>query len=78
MTFTSFLLLASALLPAALMLAAVPQRRSTTAPAAWERFRWLAMAALTSAVASLGVQLAAEAGAPGTLLPGLSATLTAA
>jgi NAD(P)H-quinone oxidoreductase subunit 5 len=78
MTFTSFLLLANALLPAALMLAAVPQRRSTTAPAAWERFRWLAMAALTSAVASLGVQLAAEAGAPGTLLPGLSATLTAA
>ena len=78
MTSTSFQLLASTLLPAALMLAAVPLRRTGSVPAVWGRFRWLSMAALTSAVASLGLQLAAEPGAPGTLLPGLSPTLTAA
>jgi NAD(P)H-quinone oxidoreductase subunit 5 len=78
MTSTSFQLLASTLLPAALMLAAVPQRRRTTVPAAWGRFRWLSMAALASTLASLGLQFAAEPGAPGKLPPGFSATLTAA
>lgn len=78
MTSSSFQLLACTLLPAALMLAAVPHWRTAAVPAAWGRFRWLSMAALASTVASLGLQLAAEPGAPGTVLPGLSATLTAA
>lgn len=75
---TSSLLLASALLPVALMLAAIPHRRAAVVPPVWGRFRGLSVAALSSTVASLGLQLAAEPGGPGTALSGLSATLTGA
>ncbi|OYW20373.1 MAG: NADH-quinone oxidoreductase subunit L, partial [Burkholderiales bacterium 12-64-5] len=74
---TSSLLLASALLPVVLMLAAIPHRRAAVVPPVWRRFRGLSVAALSSTVASLGLQLA-ELGASGTALPGLSATLTGA
>ena len=78
MTLATFLLPASALLPAVLMLAAMPYRRAAAASAVWGRFRGLAMAALAGTVVSLGLQLAAVPGAPGTLLPGLAASLTGA
>ncbi len=78
MTPTSFLLLANALLPTALMFAAMPHLRSGAVPAAWGRFRGLAVAALASTVASLGLQLAAAPGTPGPVLLGLGATLTGA
>ena len=57
MTPASFLLAASTVLPALLMLAAVPHRGGRQAPAAWDRFRWLALAALAGTLASLGQQL---------------------
>ena len=75
---TDFLLVACALLPAALMLAAIPHRRAAPVPPAWGRFRGLALTALASTVATLGLQLAAVHGAPGTVLPGLGVTLTGA
>lgn len=78
MTLTSFLLLACALLPAALMLGAMPHRRAVSVPPAWGRFRGLALTALASTVASLGLQLAAGPGPSGTWLPGLGATVTGA
>ena len=78
MTPISFLLLTCTLLPAALMLAAVPHRGAAAVQPAWGRFRGLAMTALVSTVASLGLQLAAAPGDPGTAMPGLGATLTGA
>ena len=78
MSLTSFLLLANALLPAALMCAAIPHLRTTTETAAWGRFRGLAVAALACTVVALGLQLAVAPGAPRLTLPGLSATLTGA
>ena len=78
MTLTRFLLLACALLPAALMLAAMPHRRGAAVPPAWGRFRGLAIAALASTVARLGLEIAAVPGAPGPLLPGLGTTLAGA
>ncbi|MCU7376206.1 NADH-quinone oxidoreductase subunit L [Paucibacter sp. O1-1] len=78
MTPASFLMLANALLPAALMAAAMPHRRSPALPLAWGRFRGLTMAALASSVVSLGLQLTAAPGAPGPALPGLGVTLTGA
>ncbi len=74
----SFLLLASALLPATLMCVAMPHLRSAASPAAWGRFSALAVAALASTVASLGLQLADAPIAPGPGLLGLGATLTGA
>lgn len=73
---TSHLLLACTLLPLGLMLAAIPHRRAG-APG-WTRFQRLSVVALSSTVASLGLQLAAAPGAPGSTLPGLGATLTGA
>lgn len=78
MTLTSFLLLANALLPAALMCAAIPHLRTAAQPAAWGRFRGLAVAALACTVVGLGLQLAAAPGIPSLTLLGLSATLTSA
>lgn len=78
MTPTSFLLLANPLLPAALMFAVLPHLRTAASPTAWRRFRGLAAAALASTVVSLGLQLAVTPGTPGPVLPGLTATLTAA
>ena len=78
MTLTSFLLLANALLPAALMCAAIPHLRTGAEPAAWARFRGLAMAALACTVEGLLLQLAAAPGTPSLTLIGLSATLTGA
>lgn len=78
MTFTSSLLLANALLPAALMCAATPHLRTGAESAAWARFRGLAVAALACTVAGLGLQLAAAPGTPSLTLIGLSATLTGA
>ncbi len=78
MTLTSFLLLINALLPAALMCAAMPHLRTAAEPAAWGRFRGLAVAALACTVVGLGLQLAAAPGAPSLTLLGLSATLTSA
>lgn len=78
MTAAALLLLACSLLPAALMLAAMPRHREADVPAAWRRFRMLAIAALLGAAVSLGVQLAAEPAAPATPLPGLAVTLTGA
>jgi len=78
MTLTSLLLLANALLPAALMCAAIPHLRTAIEPAAWGRFRGIAVAALTSTVVGLGLQLAAAPGTPSLTLLGLSATLTGA
>jgi NAD(P)H-quinone oxidoreductase subunit 5 len=74
----SALLLASSLLPAGLMLAAMPHRRDADVPTAWGRFRVLAIVGIASTVASLGLQLAAEPGAPAMPLPGLAVTLTGA
>ena len=76
MTPASFLLAASTVLPALLMLAAVPHRGGREAPAAWDRFRWLALAALAGTLASLGQQLVGTPPVPGALLPWLGATLT--
>ena len=78
MTPASFLLPACALLPAVLMLAAMPHRRGPGAAPAWGRFRALALAALAGTLASLGLQLAAAPGAPAALPPGLGASLTGA
>ncbi|MDE2452627.1 MAG: NADH-quinone oxidoreductase subunit L, partial [Burkholderiales bacterium] len=78
MTPASQLLLANALLPAALMFAAMPQRRGASAAPAWRRFRCLAAAALLSTVASLGLQLAVAPGAPGPAWLGLGTNLTGA
>ena len=81
MTLTSFLLLANALLPAALMCAAIPHLRTAAEPATWGRFRGLSVAALACTVVGLGLELAAAPGTPSlTLLGllGLSATLTGA
>ena len=78
MTPTSGLLLASTLLPAALMLAALPHRPAAPATAAWARFSGLSMAALAGTVASLVLQLASGPEAVVGILPGLKATLTGA
>ncbi|MEO5733767.1 MAG: NADH-quinone oxidoreductase subunit L [Rubrivivax sp.] len=78
MSLTSPLLLASSLLPVALMLAALRHGRAADVLPVWRRFRGLSVAALSSAVASLGLHLAAGPGAPESALPGLSATLTGA
>lgn len=78
MTLTSFLLLANALLPAALMCAAIPHLRTAAEPAAWARFRGLAVGALACTVVGLGLQLAAAPGTPSLTRLGLSATLTGA
>ncbi|MDE2081712.1 MAG: NADH-quinone oxidoreductase subunit L [Burkholderiales bacterium] len=78
MTPPSFLLLVNALLPTALMCAAMPHQRPAAAPAAWGRFRGLAVAALASTIAQLGLQLAAAPGTPSPVLLGLGATLTGA
>ena len=78
MTFASVLLLASSLLPAVLMLAAMPHRRGADVPTTWGRFRVLAMVGIAGAAARLGLQLLAEPGAPAILLPGLAITLTGA
>jgi NAD(P)H-quinone oxidoreductase subunit 5 len=74
----SVLLPACSLLPALLMLAAMPQWRHADVPAAWGRFRVLAMAGFAGTAASLGLQLAGEPGAPAMPLPGIAATLTGA
>ena len=76
MTPASFLFAASTVLPALLMLAAVPHRGGRKAPAAWDRFRWLALAALASTLASLGQQLMGTPVGSGALQPWLGATLT--
>lgn len=76
MTTASFLLSTSALLPAALMLAAMPHRRGTAVPA-WGRFRALTLAGFAATLASLALQLAA-APALAVLPPGLGASLTGA
>jgi NAD(P)H-quinone oxidoreductase subunit 5 len=78
---TSSLLLATCLLPVALMLAAMRHGRAADGPPDWARFLGISVAALSSTVASLGLQLAANPGAPGaagTALPGLSVSLTGA
>ena len=76
MTTASFLLSTCALLPAALMLAAMPHRRGTAVPA-WGRFRALTLAGFAATLASLALQLAA-APALAVLPPGLGASLTGA
>jgi NAD(P)H-quinone oxidoreductase subunit 5 len=78
MTSASVLLLASSLLPAVLMLAAMPHRRDADVPTAWGRFRVLAIVGIAGTAVSLGMQLAAETRAPAMALPGLVATLTGA
>jgi len=70
--------LPSSLLPAVLMLAAMPHRRDPAVPAAWGRFRGLAFVAIAVAAASLGLQLAAGPGASASPLPGLAVTLPGA
>jgi len=69
---------AASLLPAVLMLAALPLPREAGAPASWRRFRVLALAALAAAAAGLALQLAAPAGTLAMPLPGLAFTLTGA
>ena len=76
MTPASFLISTCALLPAALMLAAMPHRRGTAVPA-WGRFRALTLAGFAATLASLALQLAA-APALAVLPPGLGASLTGA
>ena len=76
MTPAGFLLSTCALLPAALMLAAMPHRRGTAVPA-WGRFRALTLAGFAATLASLALQLAA-APALAVLPPGLGASLTGA
>ena len=78
MTATSWLLLACTLLPAALMLAAMPHRRGAGVLPSWARFRGLSTVALASTVASLGLQIAAVPGTAGAALPGLGPTLVGA
>lgn len=75
---SSVLLLIGSLLPAALMLAAMPHRRHADAQSAWRRFGVLTTVASTCTVVSLGLHLVREAGAPATALPGLAVTLTGA
>lgn len=72
------LTLACSLLPAALMLAAVPHRRHGPAGAAWRRFRALAWLALAAALASLGAQFVAPAVVAAAMPAGLGATLAGA
>jgi NAD(P)H-quinone oxidoreductase subunit 5 len=72
------LVLASSLLPAVLMLAAIPQRRDADAPTAWRRFRLLALGGIACTACSLALQLAAEPRTPTRLVPGLAVTLTGA
>ncbi len=74
----SVLLPASSLLPAVLMLAAMPHRRDSDVATAWGRFRVLAIVGVAGTAASLGLQLAAEPGAPVIPVPGLAVTLTGA
>ena len=71
-------LLAASLLPALLMLAALPLRREADGPAAWRRLRTFALLGIAGAAASLGLQLAAGPATPAPSLPGLAATLTGA
>ena len=78
MTPTSVLLLTCTLLPAALMLAAMPRWRGAAVPQAWRRFRGLAMAALASTVVRLGLEISAVPGASANVLPGLGSTLAGA
>lgn len=66
------------LLPAALMLAALPRRGGAGERPAWRRLHWLGAAALTSALAHLGLQLAATPTHQATLPPGLGTTLPGA
>lgn len=74
----SLLLTLASLLPAALMLAAVPFIRRADALGLWQRFRWLAGSACAAAAASLVPLLVDAAPAAGLPLPGLALTLTAA
>jgi NAD(P)H-quinone oxidoreductase subunit 5 len=78
MTSARVLMLASSLLPAVLMLAAMPHRRDAEVPTAWGRFRMLAIIGIAGTAGSLGLQLSAEPRAPAVLLPGLTVTLTGA
>ena len=78
MMFANLVSLACSLLPLALMLAAMPHRRTEGLPAAWGRFRWLAFAGCAATLAGLGLQLAAGPGALAMPLPGLSFTLAGA
>lgn len=78
MSSASALLPISSLMAVVLMLAAGARRRDAAAQVAWGRFRVLAIIASTGTVATLGLQLTAEPGAPGVVLPGLAVTLTGA
>lgn len=72
------LLLTSALLPAALMLATIPHRRGADVASVWRRFHGLAMVALACTVLSLGLQLFAFEAPQSVTLTGLGTTLTGA
>jgi NAD(P)H-quinone oxidoreductase subunit 5 len=71
-------LLISSLLPAVLMLAAIPHRRHADAQTAWGRFRVLTTVASACTATSLGLHLAGEPGEPAMALPGLAVTLAGA
>jgi NAD(P)H-quinone oxidoreductase subunit 5 len=75
---TPVLLGACALLPALLMLAAMPQRAGRDAAPAWQRLQVLALAALAATVGLLGWQLATMPAPAPAALPGLALTLTGA
>ncbi|KQW38418.1 NADH-quinone oxidoreductase subunit L [Rhizobacter sp. Root404] len=79
MKLMSALSVACALLPPALMLAAMPHGCTTPVPALWSRFQSLALPALVSSVAALALQLTAPPdGTRVDLSPWLTATLTGA
>ncbi|MCC9646723.1 NADH-quinone oxidoreductase subunit L [Rubrivivax sp. JA1029] len=78
MKLVSLLWPACSLLPAVLMLAAVPLRRDADVAAAWARWRVLALAGVAAAAAALGLQLAAGPGTAALPLPGLAVTLAGA
>ncbi len=71
------LLLTSSLLPAVLMLAAMPRHHAEVS-AAWRRFRLLAFGGTACALAGLGLQLAAGPALPESPLPGLAVSTTGA
>ncbi|MGY0194835.1 NADH-quinone oxidoreductase subunit L [Leptothrix sp. BB-4] len=78
MTLTSLFLLASAVLPAALMLLATSLWRTADVPSARQRLRRLALAALAGTAISLGLQLLVGSDATQASWAGLTTTLAAA
>ena len=76
MNLTPVLLLACALVPALLMLAAMPHRRDATPQALWQRLRVLSLLALAGTVATLVAQLALPASAA--VVPGLAVSTVGA